>query len=116
MFEAPLDEIDRICQRWATAVNGGTNEPWADTVQSKAPPLPDDLATEVDQAIRRAPAVIPHLLDCWYRKPLPAEAIAQRVGLARREYVYDHLRFALWYLLGLFAANGVLNRYRARCR
>lgn len=117
MFEPPIDVVDRICQRWAVSVSGGGIEPWADTVESKPPPLPDDLAVEVDRAILQAPGYYPELLRGWYRTPNPAEVIAKDCGLKSRQSVYTKLREALFYLLGRFEGKrGVIERFNARSR
>lgn len=116
MFEAPLDVVDRICVRWAVAVGGGAEAAWADTISSKPPPLPDDLAVEVDQVIMHAPTFYPGLLRDWYRKPYPAAVIARRNGFTNEKAVYPKMREALGYLLGKFEALGVIARFNARAR
>lgn len=112
-FEPELIPIDRICQCWASAVNGGGYEPWADTMSSKAPPLPEDLALEVDEIIRRSPGRTREVVSNWYRTPKPAEVIALEFG-CHRTAVYAHLRAALWYLRGVFEAKGILSRFIGR--
>lgn len=116
MFEPPLDTVDRICQRWAVAVGGGAEAAWADTLQSKPPPLPDDLATEVDILVRKAPEFYPMLLDYWYRKPWPASVIAMKCRFTSEKAVYPKLREALGYLRGQFDAKGIIVRYNRRCK
>ncbi len=108
-----LVPVDRICQCWATSINGGGYEPWADTLNSKAPALPEDLALEVDLVIRRAPRRTSQLLSDWYCTPKPAEVIARKLGCSRPA-VYAHFAASLWYLRGVFEANGILARFIAR--
>lgn len=105
--------VDRILQRWAVSVNGGGYEPWADTISSKPPPLPEDLAAEVDEIIQRAPGHVTKLLSDWYRTPKPAEVIARRIGCTRQA-LYMHYRASLWYLRGVFESKSILKRFLSR--
>lgn len=73
---------DRIMLRWAVSVAGGVPvDVWDDTLVAKPPPLPDDVAVLVDQAVMKAPR--PYggrhgLLHAWYRTPEPVEVIGRR--------------------------------------
>lgn len=89
--EPPFDVVDRLLERWAVSVNGGAPAPWAETIASKPPALPDDLAIEVDQAVCGAPIYIPVMVKSWYRRGLPAEAIASQCGFSDRTSVYPKL-------------------------
>jgi hypothetical protein len=105
--------VDRILQQWAMSVTGGGYEPWAETVVAKPPPLPEDLALEVDQVICHSPRKIRILLSDWYCTPKPVDVIARRIGCTRQS-LYTHFRAALWYLRGVFESKSILSRYLAR--
>jgi hypothetical protein len=115
IFEAHIFVVDRILERWAVSVAGGFNEDWEVNRRSKAPPLPDDLAIEVDSDILHMPEPFPALLKGWYRKDYPVEAIANQLGCSRTE-VYPRLRMALWYLYGRWMVTGTVAKFVARTR
>lgn len=115
-FEDEIRVVDRILQRWAVSVSGGAPAPWADTVASKPPPLPEDLAMIVDQCVLHAPGNLPKLLSLYYRTPQPNQVIALKCTLRHEDEVPKRVRHGLYYLRGLFEANGVLDRFLMRAR
>lgn len=115
-FEDEIRVVDRILQRWAVSVSGGAPAVWADTVASKPPPLPDDIAVDVDMAVLKSPGNLPKLLSLYYRSPQPNQVIALKCNLRHEDDVPRRVRHGLYYLRGKFEGNGVLERFIARCR
>jgi hypothetical protein len=117
---AELAATDRILQRWAVSIGDGSFEGWADVLTARPPPLPEDLAVDVDQAIMRAPTWIRRLLKDWYKANRPADYSAQWLGPMMglggmsRQAVYPYHRQALWYMRGVFESRGILQRHARR--
>jgi hypothetical protein len=107
----PLLRItDRILQRWAVSVGDGLPNAWAANPVAQPPPLPDDLAIDVDQEVMRAPAHVRTVIRCWYRRSDPFSEIAAAFNYKRRESVYGAYRHALAYMTVVFAKKGILER------
>ena len=86
-FSLPRELIttDRVLQRWAVSVGSGLPaEYWDDQGKAKPPPLPDDVAIDVDQRILHAPPKTRDLVTRWYKTPNPVEVIAERLGCSPR--------------------------------
>lgn len=105
--------VERIFQRWASAVNGGIPDARGMSDKSRPPPLPPDLAMYVDKDYMRAPADIHLLVELLYRKHLSPEEAARKLGCSRQQ-VYVLERQALYYFLGCFRSNGILTRFEQR--
>lgn len=103
-FALPRNLIttDRILQRWA--VSSGTGLPVEDhddLPRAKPPPLPDDVAIEVDLLISRSPPRTYKLVRKWYRSPEPAEAIAASLGMSARN-IYKARNICLHFMRDRF--------------
>lgn len=103
-FALPRELIttDRVLQRWA--VSSGTGLP-ADDVEdpprAKPPPLPDDVAIEVDMLIAQSPHRTRRLVSKWYRSPVAAEVIARDLGMSARN-IYKARNICLHFMRDRF--------------
>lgn len=79
-----LTATDRVLQRWAVSIGSGLpTEEWNDVLKSRPPPLPDDIAIEVDRIVCNSPDRWRRLLRSWYCTPRPTEAIAKEMRCSR---------------------------------
>lgn len=104
LFALPRKLImtDRILQRWAVSTGSGLpSEEWDDKPKAKLPPLPDDVAIDVDQCILSAPPRTKDLVTKWYKTPEPTRVIATRLRMSERnlkKYRQIALEFMRWRL------------------
>ena len=106
VFALPRELIttDRVLQRWAVSVGLGLPiEAW-DRPLTNVPPLPDDVAIVVDQAICHAPPKTRELITRWYKTPHPVEPIARKLGCVPRT-VYRMHAIALEYMRWRFEGS-----------
>lgn len=73
-----LVPVDRLLQRWSVSIGDAIREHWDEEKRkSLPPPLPDDLAIIVDQAILRSPEGTRVFIRKWYKTPTPTYVIAE---------------------------------------
>lgn len=104
--------VDRHMQRWAQSLFGGITLPRLSQmrVDAKAPkvePLAPETAAITDGVVSRSPDDWRIFIFDWYTSSKPPEVIAEEMGLARRQSLYDERRLVLAYLLGALVQRGV---------
>lgn len=99
-----LVPVDRILLRWSVAVGDGIRaDQWDEKRRSLPPPLPDDLAIIVDQAILKSPERTRRLIVKWYKSPKPTYVLAEELRMDSRkllQYWKLCLNFMRWKLEG----------------
>lgn len=107
----PLLKItDRILQRWSVSVGSGLANAWAQNPIAKPPPLPDDLAIEVDQEVMRAPPHVRRVIKLWYRTNDPYSEIAHALKYKHRTSVTDAWKKSVAYMTVVFVRTGIIER------
>ena len=100
----------RVLERWAVSIGSGLPaEEWNDVPKSRPPPLPDDLAVEVDQIVCRSPRRWRKLIRSFYCTPRPTEVIAkeQQCSVSHvSAFWHDSLR----YVRGEFVTKRIIVR------
>ncbi len=102
LFSLPRELIttDRVLQRWAVSIGMGMpSEEWDEQLRAKPPPLPDDVAIDVDQCILSSPDRTREVITRWYKTPQPAEVIARKLRVSARNLYRYHgiaLNFIRW--------------------
>lgn len=106
ILEPELVPVDRILQRWAVAIgNGLPTEEWDDRRRSLPPPLDDDLAVIVDQAVLRSPSRTKQVIFAWYKTPVPVRQLARKLKLSP-DNLYVAWRLSLHFMRHRLESTG----------
>lgn len=102
-----LITTDRVLQRWAVSIGiGMPADEWDDIPKAKPPPLPADVAIEVDQMILDSPPRTRDIITRWYKTPQPAEVMAKRLHMTPRN-VYRYHTIALQFMRWKFEGSDI---------
>lgn len=105
-LDEELMPVDRVMQRWAVSIGMGLpSEEWDERHVSRPPPLDDETAIVVDQAILAGKQRYRHIVRSWYKTPTPSTTIAEGLGLSRAG-LYLEWRCSLFYYRERFRDSG----------
>jgi DNA-directed RNA polymerase specialized sigma24 family protein len=100
----------RVLERWAVSIGSGLpSDEWDDVPKSRPPPLPDDIATEVDQLVMKSPRRWRRLIRAMYCTPKPTEVIAKEQQCSA-DTVHRYTHHALEYMRGRFLLRRIVFR------
>lgn len=109
-----LRSTDRCFQRWGATPGSAALLPLLARVRldvsaraSHAPPLNDDEARLVDDAVRTADPPESRFVTLWYRTGATVTEIAALLGMKRRQAVYEERRLVLSYFRGRLQVMGL---------